>query len=138
MTTRVKINSGRATSALGKIVGGLGAAVDRGLQQTAFKGQALAVKRSKGTVAASIGVQQTREGYELQARSPHAAYVEHGRKAIVARPGHFLRFVVAGRIVFARRVKAARARPFMRPAAQLMNNAHFVEMSLEKLIRSGR
>lgn len=136
--TTVKINSRRATSALDKLIGGISAAVDRGLQQTAFKGQALAVKRSKGTVAASIGVRQTQQGYELQARSPHAAYVEYGRKAIVARSGRFLRFVVAGRVVFARRVKAARARPFMRPAAQLMNNAHFVEMSLDKLVRSAR
>ncbi len=138
MTTNVRVNGKKATTSIEKIINGLDEAIERGLAQTAFKGQALAVKKTKGSVAASIGVRQTRQGYELQARSPHAAYVEHGRGSITARKGHFLRFEVSGRVVFARRVKGVRARPFMRPAANLMHNANFVEVSLAKLMRGGR
>ena len=132
---RIRINAKRTITQLDKIIAGLDEAVERGLSQTAFKGAAAAKSKTKGSVAASIGVRQTRDGYDVEARAPHARFVENGRGPVVAKKGHFLRFVVGGRVVFARRVRAVRARPFMRSAVKVMSAAHFVETSLERLVR---
>lgn len=130
-----RVNAKKTLGQIDRVVSGLDAAVDRGLSQTAFKGQSVAKAKSKGSVAASIGVTQTREGYELQARAAHAWWVEHGRGPIVARPGSALRFVVSGRVVFCRSVKAARPRPFMAPAHKVMSRSRFVERSFAQLAR---
>lgn len=135
---KIKIDGKKTISALDKLIAGLDSAVDRGLMWTAYEGQNVAKAKSKGSVSASIGVTQTRDGYELQARAPHAKYVEHGRKAITAKKGHFLRFEVSGRVVFARKVRAARPRPFMRPAGRVMNTNRFVEQSLAQLMRGSK
>lgn len=133
--TQVRINAKKALSQLDRFVSGLDAAVDRGLMQTAFKGQAVAKSKSKGSVSASVGVTQTRDGYELQARAPHARWVEQGRGPVRARPGGFLRFVVGGRVLFRREVGPARPRPFMAPANRVMQRSRFVESSLARLAR---
>src|SRR5690348_105077 len=49
--------------------------------------------------------------------TPYGKYVEFGRGPIVARPGHFLRFTVGGRVVYRKSVGPAAPRPFIRPAA---------------------
>ena len=130
-----KVTSKAALKSLDSIISGIDAAIDEGLSRTAFKGQAVAQSKSKGSVSKAIGVTQTQNGYELQARAPHSVFVEHGRGPVQAKPGGVLRFVVGGRVVFAKRVGAARARPFMAPAARVMNRSSFVEKSLSSLIR---
>ena len=131
----IKVTSKSALRSIQSIIDGIDSAVEAGLSRTAFKGQEVARSKSKGSVARAIGVTQTRAGYELQARAPHSVFVENGRGPIEAQPGHFLRFTVGGRVVFAKRVRAARARPFMAPAARVMNRSRFVEKSLSSLIR---
>lgn len=133
-----KVDAKRALATFDRIISGFDAAVERGLSKTAFKGQAVAKSKSKGSVAASVGVTQTPEGYELQARAPHAWFVEHGRGPVEAQGNGFLRFVVGGRVVYTRRVRAARPRPFMAPASRSMSTSHFVEMSLAQLMRGSR
>jgi hypothetical protein len=117
------------------IISGFDAAVERGLSKTAFKGQSVAKAKSKGSVSASVGVTQTPDGYELQARAPYARFVEYGRGPVVAQGNGFLRFEVGGRVVYTRRVRAARPRPFMAPAKRVMSTSRFVEMSLAQLMR---
>lgn len=131
--TTVRVNAKKALGQFSRFVTGFDAAIERGLSQTAFKGQTVAKAKSKGSVAASIGVAQTREGYELQARADHAFWVEHGRGPIVARPGSVLRFVTSGRVVYCRSVKAARPRPFMAPAHKVMNRSRLVDKSIAQL-----
>ena len=63
----------------------------------------------------------------LIARAKHSVYVEKGTKAheIVARAGGVLRFVIGGRVVYARRVNhpGTQPRPFMDNAAQAGSQA---------------
>jgi len=131
----VSVKSKKAAAQLGRFISGLDSAIDRGLMQTAFKGQSVAKSKSKGSVAASVGVTQTKAGYELQARAPHARWVEDGRGPVVAKRAKMLRFEVGGRVLFRKRVGPARARPFMAPAARVMGKSRFVEMSLSSLAR---
>lgn len=44
---------------------------------------------------------------------PYAKYVEFGRGPVHARPGGFLRFEIGGRVIYARSVGPARAKPFL-------------------------
>jgi len=131
----VKVNAKGTLGSIEKIIDGIDEAVERGLSRTAFKGQEVAKSKSKGSVSKAIGVSQTQDGYELQARAPHSVFVERGRGPVQAKPGGVLRFVVAGRVVFAKRVRAARPRPFMAPAHRVMNKSRFVEQELSTLIR---
>lgn len=130
-----RVNAKKALTQFDRFVDNLDEAVDRGLSQTAFKGQTVAKSKSKGSISASIGVTQTQKGYDLQARAPHARWVEQGRGPVNAKQSGFLRFVVAGRVVFAKRVRAARPRPFMAPASRVMQRSRFVETSLARLAR---
>jgi hypothetical protein len=125
-----------ALAALQKFIDGLSPALERGLSQTAFRGQKVAVSRSNGSVAAGVGVSATPDGYELQARAPHSVFVERGRGEVHAAPGKYLRFEVGGRVVFARKVRPARPRPFMAPARAAMAKSTLVVASVERLVRS--
>lgn len=49
---------------------------------------------------------------------PYPVAIEKGRRGFSARRGRYLRFVIGGRVIFARSVGPARAQPFMRPSAQ--------------------
>lgn len=49
--------------------------------------------------------------------TPYARPVEFGRRGFSARPGHFLRFTVGGRVIYRKSVGPAAPRPFIRPAA---------------------
>lgn len=49
---------------------------------------------------------------------PYARHVEFGRGPVVARPGKVLRFEIGGRVLYRKRVRAARPRPFLFAAAR--------------------
>lgn len=53
---------------------------------------------------------------EVTAFAPYAMFVEFGRKQNYAKEGGWMMWTEAGRYVFAERVKAVAAHPFMRPA----------------------
>lgn len=131
----IRVHAKKALASAARLASGFLPAVERGLSQTAFRGQRVAQSRSKGSVSRSVGVRQTPGGYELSARAPHAGFVEHGRGPVEAPPGKVLRFEVNGRVLFRKRVGPARARPFMAPAARAMSTPRFVEMSLARLAR---
>ena len=131
----IRVHAKKTLASFTRFTNGFLPAVERCLSQTAFRGQKVAQAKSQGSVARSVGVQQTPGGYELTARAPRAGGVERGRGPIEAPPGKMLRFRVGGRVLFRKRVGPARARPFMAPAARAMNTSRFVETSLARLAR---
>lgn len=72
------------------------------------------ITMTAGVMTASYGPHATRNGF------PYPVAVERGRRGFSARRAKVLRFVVGGRTLFRRRVGPARARPFMRPSADLV------------------
>jgi hypothetical protein len=142
---------------------GLDAAVEKGLDVAAASAARGAASRTHGELAASIAPEKTGP-FERAIGSSlwFARIVEKGRKGIQAkspartrlvrallrlgggRPRgkarlRVLCFVAGGRLVFARRVGPAPARPFMQPAAaELRSTARAtLEAALSKLL-SGR
>ena len=81
-----------------------------------------AFKDVTGDLRRSIkGTTGTLGGF-VTAGSSHAGYVEYGNAPrggdgfIYPKSGKFLKFAIAGRTVFAKRVRATQARPYMQPA----------------------
>jgi hypothetical protein len=108
-------------SALDQLEAGVDQAVADALDQAAELAAGVARKAAGGgPVARSIQVKRVgRFGRELVADDPAAAFIENGRGAAVAH-GRAMYFVVNGRDVFAQRVGPAKARPFMAPAAEVL------------------
>ncbi len=105
-------------SGLDALIAGLDAAVGRALDKTAEAVRRGAAARTKGQLAQSIHVLADSAGSvqfrEILADKPYAQFVENGRRAFEMRD-KILHFVINGRDVFCRSVKAAKARPFMKP-----------------------
>jgi hypothetical protein len=130
----ITTNTRRAIGTLSRIIGGLDAAVEAGLEALAERGADVARAKSTGSVRGSIVTRKVGSSVEIAATAPHATFVEHGRGAIVAK-GKALRFEVNGTVVFAKRVGPARARPFMAPAGVAMTREATMSDEIAKLIR---
>lgn len=59
--------------------------------------------------------EQAADSYRITNRTPYLKFVLRGRRAVRARPGGVLRFVIGGRVLFRKRVGPARANPYDRP-----------------------
>lgn len=103
--------------------------VERGAKDTApvVTGE---YRRGIGTQASAIGGGGAQA--IVRASAPHSKWVEDGRGPVVAR-GKALRFEVGGRVVFAKRVRAARGQHIMRNA--LSRNRSRI---IARLQRAGR
>jgi hypothetical protein len=83
--------------------------------KTGHMRRSIALKSAAPTgsaITASYGPNAWNNGF------PYPVAVEKGRRGFSARRGRYLRFVINGRVIFARSVGPARAQPFMRPSAQ--------------------
>lgn len=131
----IEVEGGTADQ-LRSIASRLESTLDRAAYILANEGKWEAKSRTKGKLKRSIVVKKRGKGAELSATAPYAGFVEHGRGPIVARPGSFLVFQVAGRTVFAKRVGPQRANPFMKPARDAMEKSSAVETVIAELMRS--
>lgn len=130
---------GSATDDLDRIIAGLDGAVSEGLDGAAAYVAGVARRGTKGKLAASITVRRVGAHERVIGTDlPYAEFVENGRPAITAAPGKALRFEVAGRVVFAKRVAAAEAQHFMARAADAADqHAHrFIEAAVNRLVRA--
>lgn len=128
-----------STAELDRIIAGLDAAVAEGLDGAALYVAGVARRGTKGNLAASITVRRTGANERtIGTDLPYAAFVENGRPAIEAAPGKMLRFEVAGRVVFCKRVGPAAAQHFMAHAADAADqHAHkFIEAAINRLIKA--
>lgn len=103
----------------------LDASIEKVLVDVANVARKLATQKFQsrtGKLARSIRATRVKSNeYRLEATAPYAGYVEHGTKPhiITPRNGSFLRFVVGGKVVYARRVRHPGTKPthFMRDTA---------------------
>lgn len=70
----------------------------------------------KAIVGRLVGNAEDEQKGELAALKSYASFVEEGRGPVVASPGKVLRFEIDGEVFYRKRVRAAKARPFLGPA----------------------
>lgn len=108
-------------------------ALDTALRETVAEAQKNHTFKSQ-TGRLEKAIRFRRSGFvgTIKADTKYAAYVEYGNDPgggyIYPKNGKFLRFRIAGRWVFARRVKAHGPMPFMAPA--LVHGTQFLQRAL--------
>lgn len=65
----------------------------------------------------------TQASYRITNEAPYLRWVLEGRPAVVAPPGKVLRFQIGNQVFYRKRVKAARANPFVGRVRQRMDGA---------------
>lgn len=111
---------------LNSLLKGFPKAVDKGLDSVSKAG----VKNAQATTLYKDRTTELRKNTKfidngnfsrtIIADRPYAKPVEFGRKAIVAKPGKALRFVINGQVLYRKSVKKAAPRPFMQNARAFM------------------
>lgn len=114
-------NTSKTVNSLDKIIGNLSAFEQNVLKDITKLGKQVAQSKTKGSLRRGIEVQnESSTKKDLVADKPYATFVENGRGSIKAKNKKALRFVVNGKVVFAKSVGPAKPRPFMKPAGKSM------------------
>lgn len=110
---RVEYDQGAArTLFLGEIQQVLGR-VARDVQRAAEDGQSRKLQRRTGVYAGSFGTQPIASGgWEIENTARYAAWLELGTNPHIINGNPTLRFVVGGRVVFAKTVRHPGTRPY--------------------------
>lgn len=119
---KINVDAKNVIKSFTKLINGFDSAIDNALQEIVNIGVETAKSKTKGNLAKSIGADKKGNDYELIADKNYAIYVENGRGAIKAKTEKGLVFVINGRKIYTKQVRAAKAQPFMKPAGSKMNS----------------
>lgn len=115
------VETSKTVDSLDKIIGNLLKFEQNVLKDITDLGKKVAQSKSKGSLRRAISIDS--EGISeknLVAAKPYAAFIENGRGIVKPKTKKVLRFVINGKVVFAKSVGPVKPRPFMKPAGRTM------------------